>query len=200
MYELLAIGYELLSGLIPFGLLLLFHRGKSWLTLRNAICLFVFAVYITGVFYVTGAATIYDAARVSFMDLHRRVNLIPFSREINAVGYALNIVMFVPFGFLLPSLFDQTSGWNVFRIGVCFSALIEISQLLTHRGTDVDDLIMNTMGALLGWMIYQICHRCFKLQACGVPVKILPITILVIFTGRFFLFNVLGLINLIYGF
>jgi len=201
MYEWLTVGYELLSGMIPFGIFLHMYQRKSDIPVRDRIWLGMFAVYIIGVFYVTGAGTIYDAMRASFDDLHRRVNLIPFSREINVVGYVLNIVMFVPFGFLTSKIVGKmNSTYHTILFGFGFSLLIEISQLLTHRGTDVDDLIMNTMGAVLGWMVYRIWNRTVGCQPCGVPMKILPITILVIFAGRFFLFNMLGLINLIYGF
>lgn len=203
MYELLAMGYEMVSGLIPFVFVLFYYKRKTCITLRNEICLLIFAVYIIGVFYITGTGTIYDAIRASFSDLHRRVNLIPFSREINIVGYALNIVMFLPLGFLAPLIFaDMKKLGRVLFLGFGFSLLIEASQLLSHRGTDVDDLIMNTTGAVFGWMVYKIWNHVFRSarQICGIPREALPIVILAIFTGRFFLFNMLGLINLIYGF
>lgn len=44
-------------------------------------------------------------------------------------------------------------------LGFLFSLLIEISQLLNFRASDVNDLILNTAGALGGFGIYQIGHR-----------------------------------------
>lgn len=86
-----------------------------------------------------------------------------------------NIVMFVPFGFLLPRLLirkiQPTSSapepsrlWiiHLFPVTVCailFSLTIETLQLVLMRGLfEWDDLISNTCGALAGWGLYQ----CFK--------------------------------------
>lgn len=88
-------------------------------------------------------------------------NLIPFSDgfEISAI---LNIIFFMPFGFLLPTL------WEKYRKllptilhGLIFSFLIEISQLFTHRITDITDLIMNTIGAFLGWLLFSLLSKFF---------------------------------------
>lgn len=70
-----------------------------------------------------------------------------------------NIVMFAPLGFLLPLLFR---GWNVgwvLLIGVGFSVLIETLQFFTSRGTDIDDVILNALGAVFGYFVYWIFRR-----------------------------------------
>ncbi|MGL5615367.1 MAG: VanZ family protein [Sarcina sp.] len=90
------------------------------------------------------------------------INLIPFSDgfEISAI---LNIIFFMPFGFLLPTL------WNKYRKllpvilhGVIFSIIIELSQLFTHRATDITDLIMNTLGTILGWLLFSLLSKTFS--------------------------------------
>ncbi|MPQ45222.1 VanZ family protein, partial [Clostridium tarantellae] len=89
------------------------------------------------------------------------INLIPFSDglEISAI---LNIIFFMPFGFLLPTL------WRKYRRlfptilqGFILSFIIEMSQLFTHRATDITDLIMNTIGALLGWLLFSLLSKFF---------------------------------------
>lgn len=42
------------------------------------------------------------------------------------------------------------------RTGFCFSLLIETDQLFNRRATDIDDLIMNTLGTALGFLIYRL--------------------------------------------
>lgn len=72
----------------------------------------------------------------------------------------LNIVLFVPMGYLLPFRLRQPKLWNVLAIGAAISLLIETVQLLTHLGWfDVDDIFLNTLGALLGYGLYKVVFR-----------------------------------------
>lgn len=90
------------------------------------------------------------------------LNFIPLSSGIE-ISTILNIIFFMPFGFLLPTL------WNKFRkfiptvfAGFIFSLIIEVGQLFTIRATDVDDLIMNTLGTILGFILFKILSIIFK--------------------------------------
>lgn len=71
---------------------------------------------------------------------------------INIVG---NIVLFVPLGFCFPLL------WNipydkVMLIGFCYSLFIELTQMFMPRVSDVDDLILNYIGVVIGVFIHSI--------------------------------------------
>ncbi|MEY9093660.1 VanZ family protein [Paenibacillus sp. RC84] len=69
------------------------------------------------------------------------------------VNFAGNILIFMPFGMLLPLLLRGMSNpWSkVFMLSFTFSLGLETSQLILTIGTfDVDDLILNTFGGLLG--------------------------------------------------
>ena len=65
----------------------------------------------------------------------------------------MNILMFVPFGILLPLLSDKFKRlWKTVGIGFAVSILIEIVQFITGRGqASTDDVITNTLGALIGY-------------------------------------------------
>ena len=72
-------------------------------------------------------------------------------------GIILNILLFIPFGYLLPSLFPRLRWWQVILLGLAFSLCIELLQLFTRLGyADVDDLINNTLGAAIGWLCYKL--------------------------------------------
>lgn len=72
-------------------------------------------------------------------------------------GIILNILLFIPFGYLLPSLFPRLRWWQVVLLGLAFSLCIELLQLITKLGyADVDDLINNTLGAAIGWLCYKL--------------------------------------------
>lgn len=73
------------------------------------------------------------------------------------LGMILNIVMFLPFGSFLPIYFKHFRKMQITVLaGFLMSLSIEIMQLFTFRATDIDDLIMNTIGALAGYGISKI--------------------------------------------
>ena len=72
-----------------------------------------------------------------------------------------NIIMFIPFGLLAPMVFKwmRNVGFCVL-IGFLCSCGIEISQLITQRGyCQLDDVVTNTVGMLVGWVIWQVFHK-----------------------------------------
>ncbi|MDE7298327.1 MAG: VanZ family protein [Lachnospiraceae bacterium] len=77
---------------------------------------------------------------------------------INLVG---NVAAFVPFGFFLPELWDGMSRlWKVLFATLGFSLLVETIQLVYKVGTfDVDDLLLNTIGGVLGYLLLCIWLR-----------------------------------------
>lgn len=73
---------------------------------------------------------------------------------INIIG---NIVVFIPVGLIVPLMGDKHKRFkNTFLMGFGVSLVIEITQLLFVEGRymDVDDLILNSMGAAAGWVLY----------------------------------------------
>lgn len=87
------------------------------------------------------------------------MNLIPFIdlrlNRINSLTQViLNIVLMVPFGFLLPQV-RKFNGFSVVLTTFLLSTTIELSQLImSSRISDVTDIITNTIGGILGYMIY----------------------------------------------
>lgn len=74
---------------------------------------------------------------------------------VNLVG---NVVMFVPLGFLLPRLFPNLRRFfrSLFLAAVLIVA-VEVIQYVTMLGTcDVDDLILNLPGVMLGYWLYRL--------------------------------------------
>lgn len=171
---------------------------------RRLIALLLFAAFITGVFQVTGAGTVYELKQMITLHIPcKGFSLLPFSEEINPVGYALNVVMLVPFGFLAPLIWPQLAKWwRAALAGLSFSLLIELSQLVNYRSSDVDDLILNTLGAALGYVLFRLYIR---LTHRELPPTIgrgyePALYIGAMFLSWFLLFNGLGAAMLMYGF
>ena len=90
------------------------------------------------------------------------LNLIPFQdfSARNMQGMVLNAIMFAPLGFLLPAYFERYRHWGrTLAAGFLTSLTVELIQLFTFRATDVDDLIMNTLGTLVGFLLAKLVLR-----------------------------------------
>lgn len=78
-----------------------------------------------------------------------------------AVNLAGNVFAFLPLGIILPILNQKNA--RFFRIllsSILFSGLIELLQLVYHVGIfDVDDIFLNTCGAVLGYFVYLMFRR-----------------------------------------
>ncbi|MCM1261300.1 MAG: VanZ family protein [Butyrivibrio sp.] len=141
--------------LIPV-LLIAQHTLFYPISIGREILLIVFGFYLSAVFVVVGIPSI-TSIRVDLT-----FNLIPIIDIVNdppayIVNTLLNILLFIPFGFLVPALWkERRSLKNVALLGFGLSLLIETLQIFTFRCTDIDDLIFNTLGAVLGYYIWII--------------------------------------------
>ncbi len=143
---------------------------------RRKVLFCVCILYLIGVFFITFIVREDMSLRTSE---NRGVVLTPF-REFDAMLHqpnhffwfwqiVLNILLFVPFGFLLPWIH------RIFRnpvvtvmAGCMLSGVIETMQYLTRRGlTEVDDVITNTMGAAAGVILYYIIMAFVRMYQRG---------------------------------
>lgn len=74
---------------------------------------------------------------------------------LNLVG---NVAAFMPFGFILPEVWNQLNHWyTITLLGFLFSLCIETAQLAGRVGSfDVDDLLLNTIGAMIGYFAFVV--------------------------------------------
>lgn len=71
-----------------------------------------------------------------------------------------NVIGFVPFGLILPVVSRNARGFFFITFsGFALSLMVETIQLITKRGTfDVDDLVMNTLGTAMGYVIFAVSY------------------------------------------
>jgi len=99
------------------------------------------------------------------------LNLQPFIwiREVYEMGYermfeqlAVNILMFVPYGLLLPMTFDTMKKlWSTAVCVLFTTAAIETLQYFMGRSADIDDVIMNFIGGLIGYLSFVLLRAIF---------------------------------------
>lgn len=123
-------------------------------TLWKKVIVVAFTIYLALIFSTTGMPSINSLV----IDLN--VNLIPIIDIMDSpIDYlkntVLNICLFVPLGFLVPIIWNKEYGTikNSMLLGLKISLMIEILQIFTFRLTDIDDLITNTIGVMIGFCI-----------------------------------------------
>ena len=80
---------------------------------------------------------------------------------INLVG---NIGAFLPFGLFVPIIsIKLRKAWKVILLGALLSMTVELLQLVTRVGSgDIDDIILNTFGTIIGYWLFYICHAIWR--------------------------------------
>ncbi|WEH40287.1 VanZ family protein [Streptomyces sp. NBC_01218] len=106
---------------------------------------------------------IYTGAYRNRMPWTNQINWIPLLTA--DVTMAANVVMFVPFGFLLPLFTRCDRARRVALLSALTSLAIECVQLAQYlvfssgRSVDVNDLVANTLGGLLGFAVLRLALR-----------------------------------------
>jgi glycopeptide antibiotics resistance protein len=74
-----------------------------------------------------------------------------------------NIVVLVPFGFLITILYQNIKWKKVLLIGLSVGASLELLQVIFKSGIfDIDDIILNFLGVVLGYLLFIFIYRVFK--------------------------------------
>lgn len=78
-----------------------------------------------------------------------------------------NILMLLPFGFLVPLLWEALRGWRLLPVGLGFILAVELLQPLTGRSFDIDDILLNFIGILAGALLSALVQRLLPRQVAA---------------------------------
>ena len=143
----------------------------------------IFAFYAIALFSVVGVPA------VGIFQMDFGLNLIPFADIVNSPfaymkNTILNIILFIPMGFFVPAVWKNYRSFKtMFFMGLAVSLGIELLQIFTFRLTDIDDLITNTAGTVLGYEISRRFSFPFSLKSVdskGILVRYEPVLILAV--------------------
>ena len=136
-----------------------------------------FGIYILAAAYVMLSTHIVGSSSISLLDhIRYNTNFIPFKTiweyavhiknetvNLDSIVWNLlgNLILYLPFGGFLPLIFSKLRS---FKKTICISLavifLAELSQMLFIYGRfDVDDIILNTSGAAIGYLIWKPFYR-----------------------------------------
>lgn len=145
--------------------------------IKKMLC-FVAILYAIVMLWLLFGRSQFDIGRDYWEQVKMNINLVPFNtiwqylylliKQTNPylLPYAFinlfgNIAAFVPLGFLLPCLWKRVQSFGRFLLcTISIIASVEVVQLFTLRGScDIDDLILNVIGALIGFVILRFIQK-----------------------------------------
>lgn len=178
MFELLVTGLDMLAagifavpGILLLGLLFGRIRRERMGPLTLGL-LVIFELYLCAMFSVVGLPAL------AYIRFEPEFNLLPLVGMVEnrtaLLLTGLNVALFVPLGFLIPLLWPKYAKktWQMVGVGFGVSLLVEFIQIFSFRLTDVDDLIANTAGALLGFGLFKLLPERRRGQFTGQPVPL----------------------------
>lgn len=148
-----------------------FHSNKKT-TLFHELGILIFLVYIVVfLFLLISLMNYYE----SHNELKKYINILPVNRLVEYFQSSIktgnlrlaelkvfgNIILFMPIGFFIPLLWNLKEELSVLFCGFLISVIVELSQFFLNLGADVDNLILNTLGTLLGYLLYIFCQKVF---------------------------------------
>lgn len=99
---------------------------------------------------------------VDFNSSQGGFNIIPFKEitryELSSTQFYINVVgnilLFIPFGYIVAAYIKPKKIWTNMIIAIIVSSTIELVQLKIGRSFDVDDILLNTLGCIIGFLIF----------------------------------------------
>ncbi|KAB7668833.1 VanZ family protein [Bacillus sp. B1-b2] len=142
-------------------------RKKNIVYAKREILINIFFIYLLTVLYVT-----LNPFHFTPPSIKGNINLVPYVQlhyqytykpPIFWILYTLgNIMMFIPFGYLFPKIYQKRFKMLVtISIAALCSLLIEITQYFftIDRAADIDDLLLNIIGAIIGYFLFLFMRK-----------------------------------------
>lgn len=117
---------------------------------------------IFGLIFVIYILLLFELLTATDTNPYHGINLKPFTEitrykfgtrlfNINVFG---NILIFIPFGLFIASYLKSKKVFSVFFIALITSTFAELVQLRIGRSFDIDDIILNVIGSIIGYLLY----------------------------------------------
>ena len=155
-YRLLLSVLFLVFGFLPFFTFMLLKNKRVIKSLFIILTIFYSIVVLIGVLTnIQLGETIYIAKSV---DINRTFNFSPITRNVRDI--TINICMLAPLGFLLGGIINKYKVIKSVTFGLILSIFIEVMQYILPigRNAQLTDIILNTISALIGVLIFKACE------------------------------------------
>ena len=134
--------------------------------LRREMALAAFVLYCGGMAMLTLTPRDfhpYEALRHGYEGPYFRIGTLNLallrSLRYSKAIFLANVVMFLPFGWMRGMLWRRSRWYGVAALACAITVSIELFQLLVGRAFDVDDLLLNAVGTVLGWLLWLLLKK-----------------------------------------
>ena len=171
--------------------LIFIKKTKKQVKVFNEILLTIFILYIIGLASQTivpywNMGIYSDTGKFYFniglTNSISEINLIPFKTlyeylfvnntsvsswsSVSILNIFANMLLFLPLGLLTPLIWEKyDSFYKILTLGLISTCLIEFIQIFIGRSTDIDDVILNTIGIIIGYTMFKL-FKIKQLKQC----------------------------------
>lgn len=193
MYRIYSTGIETAAAsaiLIP---ILFLYQIFIFHNIKKTAAYILFSLYLAAICFLVGFPNI---AGMRIVLSH---NFIPLRGMLTDITNSyLNVLLFIPLGIFVPCLWPEyRSMMKTVGLGLMTSLCIEILQIFTFRATDINDVITNVAGTMIGYLIGRLIIKRFpQLNWLGCKERELYLlyatVVVVMFFSQPFIQSVLG--------
>ena len=137
---------------------------KKKISIKRSLLEFTFIWYVFTLLEVTGIIGILSMTQYKwewFLESFDVIKIIIPQDGGEVAMLICNCVLFIPFGFLFPIIFQRMKIIRVLIISLIVILIIELLQAAGGRMLEVNDIVTNLLGTVIGYMLYKLC---FELQ------------------------------------
>lgn len=134
-------------------------RNKKKFHIIEEFLALTFIIYIICLFYAVTFQDIDGSWATSNFLPFREMFRYSFGSRLFIKNVLGNMLMFIPYGFFSSYFLKEKNGFVIFILTVILSFSIEYIQLRIGRVFDIDDIILNVVGGLIGYFIYFVLCR-----------------------------------------
>ena len=193
MYRIYSTGIETAAASMILIPILFLYQIFIFHNIKKTAAYIIFILYLTAMCFLVGVPS------VTGIKIGWSYNFIPFYGMLNDITNSyLNILLFIPLGIFVPCLWPEyRSMMKTVGLGLMTSLGIEILQIFTFRATDINDVITNVAGTMIGYLIGRLIIKRFpQLNWLGCKERELYLlyatVVVVMFFSQPFIQSVLG--------
>ena len=193
MYRIYSTGIETAAASMILIPILFLYQIFIFHNIKKTAAYFIFMLYLTAMCFLVGFPS------VAGIKIAWSYNFIPLYGMLTDITNSyLNVLLFIPLGIFVPCLWPEyRSMMKTVGLGLMTSLGIEILQIFTFRATDINDVITNVAGTMIGYLIGRLIIKRFpQLNWLGCKERELYLlyatVVVVMFFSQPFIQSVLG--------
>lgn len=165
-------------------------RNKEKIILYKELLTLLFVIYVLCLFYIV---TFQDVSfNKSNFVLFREIFRYDFGSKLFIKNVIGNVILFLPYGFFMAYYLKLDRVRSIFGLSLLISLTIETTQLMIGRVFDIDDIILNVIGGIVGFYIYKLLTK-INVRLPLVLKKPIIYNIIMVFLLTLFLVYLIGI-------